>query len=124
MVDRLGIIPFPVLVTLPPAATRTQLLQRADVLEREAGHLARAARQIRDGINSNQSRLMADGVLNSRNWMLSVVMSHCFLQSALEGDSLDRSPGALEPRAFWVSEQLVPRAARVGLDDGRPLRRP
>jgi hypothetical protein len=104
------------------------VLQRIDVLEREATHLANAARQMRAAINSGQSRLLTDGVLNSRNWMLSVVMSHCFIQSALdalgESDS-DRHgvwPKTAAPNAFVVSEFLVQRAGRVGVEDGGRLR--
>src|SRR5208282_1246966 len=120
MYDRLGINMYPVSVIPPPAQQRQMVLQRADVLEREADHLARAARQIRDGINWNQSRVLTEGVLNSRNWMLSVVISHCFLQTALEGAPHDAVPQSAyagktgTAAAFAVSEFLVQRAARAG----------
>jgi hypothetical protein len=126
VIDRLNINMFPVIVSPPSAASRAAILERINVLEREAGHLANAARQMRAAINSGQSRLLTDGVLNSRNWMLSVVMSHCCIQSALDGggDS-DRHgiwPKTGTPNAFVVSDFLLSRAGRVGVEDGGQLR--
>jgi hypothetical protein len=128
VIDRLNINIYPVIVSPPSASSRGPVLQRIDVLEREATHLANAARQMRAAINSGQSRLLTEGVLNSRNWMLSVVMSHCFIQSALDapgGSDSDRHgvwPKTATPNAFVVSEFLVQRAGRVGVEDGGRLR--
>lgn len=120
MSDRLGINRYAVQVLPPKPAIKGPALQRLDVLEREAEHLALAARQMRNGIMTNQNRLLTDGMLNSRNWMLSVVMSHLFLQAALEPPygSSQTSPGSLDPHAFIVAKILTQRAADAGLKDG------
>ena len=127
MTDRLGVNMYPVMVGPPRPAVKAQILQRMQVLEREAEHLARAARLMQAGVNGNQSRLLTEGMLNSRNWMLSVLMSHIVLQAALEGsaDASDQAglwPKAGTARAFVVADILVPRAARFAMDDGSRLR--
>ncbi len=127
MPDRISIGKIGVIVERPHDFVKGRLLQRASVMEREAEYLALSARQIRDGLQLNQQRLLAEGVLNSRNWMLSVVMSHCFLQWALEPPiSTPAKPtGAAQKHEdrFWFVEQfLVDRAVRAGKQDGEALR--
>jgi hypothetical protein len=120
MADILGIGSFPVKVTPVKGLALSRLKSRLDVMEREAHHLLTAVRDMKNGLARNDNRLTTSGVMNSRNWALSVVMSHCYVQNLLGADSHGGSgfAGYLTPSASVQSRTLFQRAAELGTDDG------
>lgn len=120
MADRIGVLKYPVKVTPVSGTALVQLRKRLDVMEREAEHLRIAVKDMKNGLSRNDNRLLTSGVMNSRNWSLSVVMSHCYVQNLLGADSHGSSgtPGMLTPSASFQGEILFQRAAKAGIEDG------
>ncbi len=75
MADRLGITNYPVNVTPVGGAALSKLRNRLAVMEREVEHLRTAVKDMQNGVARADNRLLTSGVMNSRNWTLSVVMS-------------------------------------------------
>lgn len=119
-VDRIGVTKYPVSVTPVKGAALAKLKQRLDVMDRELDHLRTAIADMRNGIARGDSRLLTDGVMNSRNWTLSVVMSHCYVQAMFGANAKGSSgfPGQATPLPGFQAETLFARAGRVGSEDG------
>ena len=120
MADRLGVTHFPVNVTPVRGAALAKLKNRLDVMEREAEHLRTAIKDMKNGLARNDNRLLTSGVMNSRNWTLSVVMSHCYIQNLLGAGSRTGSgwQGQLTPWAAFQGKTLFLKAAEAGIEDG------
>lgn len=120
MADRIGVLKFPVRVSPVGGNARLQLRKRLDVMEREAQHLVTAIKDMKNGLDRSDNRLLTSGVMNSRNWTLSLVMSHCYVQNLLGEGSNGSSgfPGMLSPSASYQSLVLFERAAKAGTEDG------
>jgi hypothetical protein len=88
-----------------------KLKSRLDVMERELNHLRTAIHDMRNAINRVDQRLLTSGVMNSRNWSLSVVMSHCYAQSLL---------GAGAPGSSGFPGMATPSAPRLRRNGGAP----
>ena len=96
MKDRIGITSYPVNVTPVSGAALTSLRARIDVMEREARQLLMAVTHMKTAINaSGNSAGLASCVMDSRNWTLSVAMSHCYIQSMLGAKTSYALPIAL-----------------------------
>lgn len=120
MADRLGITNYPVNVTPVAGAARSKLMSRLDVMEREVEHLRTAVKDMKNGLARNDSRLLTGGVMTSRNWTLSIVMSHCYIQNLLGAGSNTGSgwAGQFTPWAALQSRTLFLKAAEAGISDG------
>ena len=120
MADRIGVTKYPVSVTPVSGVPLTRLKQRLDVMEREVNHLRTAVADMKNGINRGDNRLLTSGVMNSRNWALSVVMSHTYIQSILGGGAPNSSgfPGQATPLPWFQAEILFARAGKAGAEDG------
>lgn len=120
MADRIGVLKYPVRVTPVGGSARLQLRKRLDIMEREAQHLITAIKDMKNGLDRSDNRLLTSGLMNSRNWALSVVMSHCYAQNLLGADSASSSgfPGMATPSASFQAEILFQRAAKAGIEDG------
>ncbi len=119
MIDRLQVTKFPVAVSLPQGPTKMKVMARLAIMEREAMHLATAVRDMRNAILRTDSQLFASGMMNSRNWTLSVVMSHTYLQTVVDaGVGSSGFPGQMTPLAAWQGDFLFNRAAQMGVRDG------
>jgi hypothetical protein len=120
MVDRLGVTHWPVNVTPVDGPLLVKLKARLDVMEREARHLLTAVADMKNGIARRDTRLLTSGVMNSRNWTLSVVMSHCYVQTML-GKNAGSSgfPGMLHTGPGVQAHLLFPRASEAGVEDAR-----
>jgi hypothetical protein len=120
MSDPLNVAHWPVHVTPVTGAALTKLRARLDVLEREAQHLRTAAQDMLNGLTRNDSRLLTNGVMNGRNWALSVVVSQCYVQNILGKDAPGSSgfPGQLSPWPYIQSTTLYGRAAKLGAEMG------
>ena len=94
-------------------------------MEREARHPATAVDDIKNAIQRNDQRLLASGVMNSRNWTLSVVMSHCYIQTLPGGNAPGSSgfAGQATPLPTIQLDLLFPRAVKAGVEDGARDRR-
>ncbi|MBS0522976.1 MAG: hypothetical protein JSS04_04995 [Proteobacteria bacterium] len=120
MIDRLGVTKYPVAVTLPQDIRKAKVLARLATMEREAMHLATAVRDMRNGILRSDSQLFVGGVMNSRNWTLSVVLSHCYLQTLVDAGVYSSGfSSQATPSAFFQASILFQRAAEMGANDGR-----
>lgn len=120
MTDRIGVTKYPVAVTLPQGVRKAKVLARLATMEREAMHLLTAVRDMRHGVQRSDSQLFVGGMMNSRNWTLSVVMSHCYLQSINDaGVTNSGFPGQATPGAWFQAYELFRRASETGTSDGR-----
>ena len=119
MTDRLGVNKYPVNVTPVSGAVLVRLKQRLDVMEREARHLMTAVADMKNGLARNDQTLLTGGVMNSRNWTLSVVMSHCYIQAILgKNAGSSATPGMATTLPWFQAETLFARASKAGNDDG------
>lgn len=121
MVDRLGVTNYPVAVTLPQKdPKKAKILTRLATMEREAMHLLTAVRDMRNGILRSDNQLFVSGVMNSRNWTLSVLMSHIYVQVAVDaGVTSSGYKGLASPSATIQSYILWQRAIDAGVHDGK-----
>lgn len=120
MADRIGVTQHPVSVTPVDGVQLMQLKHRIEVMERELNHLRTAIADIKNGINSNNSRTLTSGVMNSRNWTLSIAMSHSYIQHVLGAKAPDKSgfAGQDTPDPSRQLETLFMNAVRAGGVDG------
>lgn len=117
-VDRIGVLLYPVSVTPVSGVAKTRLMQRIVLLEREIEHMRTAVRDMRNGANMDDSRLLTSGVMNSRNWTLSAVMSHFYIQSLLGGNAGHSTPGFATTAPWFQADLLPSRAGKAGAQDG------
>src|SRR5688572_12318875 len=116
MADRLGIINHPVSVTPVNGEALNDLKKRLDLLEAEIQHMLTAVKDMKNGIHANNNRLLTSGVMNSRNWALSAVVSHCYIQFLLGANPSDRY-GKSQFIARFHLYDLFKRAAEMGAND-------
>jgi hypothetical protein len=120
MVDRLGVLKYPVNVSPVSGAALAKLKQRLDTMEREVHHLQIAVGNMKKALARGDNRLLTDGVMDSRNWTLSVVMSHCYVQTILGANAGSSGfPGMATTIPTIQSEILFPRAVQAGCEDGK-----
>jgi hypothetical protein len=122
MKDRLHVVQYPVSVTPVQGAALDDLKKHLLVMEAELGHLVTAVRDMKNGISTNSSRLLTGGVMNSRNWAASVVMSHCYVQSLLGANAGDNAANDHIVSRFHLYD-LFKRAAEMGVNDAIETRR-
>ena len=114
MSDRLGVTMYPVDVSPPSPGNRQKLLRRLDVMQRELAHTQMAVSQLRKALqHSASTKPVADGVLNSRNWVLSLMMSHAFIQTMLDNDNPYFSVRCIQTR------MMAEKAVQEGMDQAR-----
>ena len=133
MTDRLGISDYPVPVTSVTGFARQKLLARLDVMQRELRHQETAIATIRRltmGMPQSSGFMVAavaaltdmksltDGVTNSRNWTLSLAMSHCYIQTALFPQSPDILSALGLTKPSNQLRTLFGRAVDAGVADG------
>ena len=118
--DRLGVLHYPVNVTPVGGRQLAALKDRVATMEREVRHLSMAVTNLRNSLNRNDNRLMADAVMNSRNWALSVVMSHCYVQALLGANAGSSGfSGMATSLPSIQNDILFGRAVQAGSDDGK-----
>jgi hypothetical protein len=85
--------------------------------------LRTAAQDMRNGLLRNDSRLLTSGVMNARNWALSVAVSQSYIQNILgsnaPGSSGFTGQGQLSPMPYIQSTTLYGRAAKLGAEEGQ-----
>ena len=117
-IDRVGVLRYPVEVNLVGGAALQNVRNRVNTMEREVRHLATAVADIRNALSRNDSRLLASGVMNSRNWTLSCVMSHCYIQGILLPFAGAAKPGPWAGSGPYAQFDLWATAASIGANDG------
>ena len=121
MTDRLRITPWSVHVTLPQGLAADALRQRLSVMERELNHLKTAVADMKSTLARKDVRALGSGLLNSRNWTLSVAFSHCYVQKLL-GMGAPMSSGMANTASPFPDLQLdvlFGRAVKAGIEDGK-----
>lgn len=106
----MGVTSVPVDVVDKGPAVRGKALQRLAVMQRELQHLQMAITDLRVALSQEprQQRALVSAMMNSRNWVLSLVASHAYLQ-ALNGASYQNVDQL---------DQMASRAAMTGRGDG------
>src|SRR5262245_52017793 len=118
MLDRLGVTHYAVMVTPVTGRALDDLKARVRVMKREVGHLMTAINRLENRIENGGD----DAVMDSRNWTLSIVMSHCYIQSLLGANpGLQASDNDLIAR-FQLYD-MFQKAAKTGADDAIATRR-
>jgi hypothetical protein len=109
--DRVGVRQYPVRVVRSHPVVEQEVLKRLDVMQRELMYLQGAISRLRTSLpnRSAPTGVLPDAVMDSRNWVVSLVMSHAFIQAMLAGD---------DPPTRDQVEKLAARAASLGEMDG------
>jgi hypothetical protein len=119
MEDRLGVTRYPVSVTPVAGQAQRKLLARLDLMERELAHIQTAIRDMKLAVRQGSSSLLARAVMNSRNWVLSLVISHSYIQMILGANAGSPGfPGAATTLPGFQLDLLFGRAAKAGVEDG------
>ena len=81
----IGLSQVPISVSAKTPAIRKKVLARLDVMQRELERVQMSIAALRHALAAPQpsSRPIADAIMNSRNWSLSVAMSHAWIHSML-----------------------------------------
>jgi hypothetical protein len=81
-------------VAIETPEIRRKILLRLDIMQREMKHIQVAMTALKHALLAEKpsSRPLADATMNSRNWVLSVAMSHAFIQAMLEPDKPHTDP--------------------------------
>jgi hypothetical protein len=108
--DRIGVGKYSVRVEREHPALEAEVMKRLDVMQRELNHLQHAITRMKAWLpqRTNQGHALVEAVMDSRNWTVSLVMSHAFIQGMLAG---------LKAPAPDQVEKLAARAAQLGLQD-------
>jgi hypothetical protein len=109
--DRIGVRKYPVRAVRSHPLLEKEVQKRIDVMQRELTHLQHAVSRLRTALPNRAAptSALADAVMDSRNWVVSLVMSHAFIQAMLAGD---------DPPNRDQVEKLAARAASLGEMDG------
>jgi hypothetical protein len=109
--DRVGVRNFAVKVERSHPLLEKAVLERLDVMLRELQHAQNAVLRLKALLpqRSASTASLAHAVMDSRNWVVSAVMSHAYVQAMLAGDT---------PPARDQVEKLAARAASLGEMDG------
>jgi hypothetical protein len=73
---------------------------------------------MKNGLARNDNRLLTSGVMNSRNWTLSAVMSHCYVQNLLGADATGGIFAGQVTSPTIQGLTLFRLAVLAGVDDG------
>ncbi len=86
--DAIGVQLFPVQADRIDPPFDKLVLDRLDVMQRELQHVQNAISRLRGALSQGAAptRALAQATMDSRNWVLSVMMSHAYVQSWVEGD--------------------------------------
>jgi hypothetical protein len=119
--DRLGVRRLAVSVIPLAGAAQQKVLDRLDVMERELKHVHTAIKDMRNAVRSGRPGApLASAVMNSRNWVVSVLMSHAYVQQMLAAQVSMGGPGTItvgpSAQGFWL-RGLAERAVEAGMDD-------
>lgn len=121
MEDRLGVLKsYPVNVTPVNKIAQQRLLARLDKMEGHVGHVLTAVRDMKNAVRHGSTGVshasLATAVMNSRNWVLTVLAAHAYVQETLGTNS----HGSSSP-SFQLS-LLAERAIQAGLEDAQQER--
>ena len=79
MEDKIGVTKWPVHVSPLNGTAQIRFFNHLDVMERELAHLQTAITDVKNGARHSNNRLLASGLMNLRNWALSIAMSHGYV---------------------------------------------
>jgi hypothetical protein len=113
--DYIGVTQIPVSVSPKTPAVRKKALARLDVMQRELSHVQSAMNRLRMALNAPQpaSRPIGDAVMDSRNWTLSVAMSHAYIHSLLSTFEFSEGVGTPLPNMKTNADNLPDLFARA-----------
>src|SRR5262245_22323465 len=85
--DRVGVSQYAVRVERNYPPLEAEVMKRLDVMQRELNHLQNAVTRMKAWLpqRAGQDRALLEALMDSRNWTLSLVMSHAFVQRLLAG---------------------------------------
>jgi hypothetical protein len=115
LIDKLGVRNYPVSAYCPSQEARQKVLKRLGVMQKELEHTQRAIAKLTHELQHPapaSTNSLGDRIMDSRNWVLSLIMSHSYIQRVLEPD---RTMGALCP---IQTRMLMGKAADEGYREG------
>ena len=114
MSGRVDVRMYDVKVSPPSPENRKKLLRRLDVMNRELAHAQMAVSQLRNALqHPGSTKSLADGLLNSRNWVLSLLISHAFIQMILDNETPYFSMHTIQTR------MMAHEAVQEGMEQAR-----
>jgi len=83
-------------------------------MNKELAHAQMAVSQLRNALqHPGSTKSLADGLLNSRNWVLSLVISHSFIQMVLDNETPYFSMHTIQTR------MMAHEAVQEGMEQAR-----
>ena len=114
MSGRVDVRMYDVKVSPPSPENRKKLLRRLDLMNRELAHAQMAVSQLRNALqHPGSTKSLADGLLNSRNWVLSLLISHAFIQMILDNETPYFSMHTIQTR------MMAHEAVQEGMEQAR-----
>jgi hypothetical protein len=96
-------------------AEKEKIKTRLRIMQKEMLHLDESMRQIQRALDANSDDALRSAVTNSRNWALSVLMSHAFVQGLLRKGA---KPFSVNNSNGFFVEMLAQRAVKAGWEEG------
>ena len=113
--DPISIRLYPVAVSIPAGPTKQKVLKKLEEMQREIDHIRTALAETKRAVATGDSRALASGVMDTRNWTISLAESQGYLQSVLRpppGSDYSGSSGA------YFVDMLFSRAVKLGIQRG------
>src|SRR5688572_4194620 len=118
--DRVGVRKFSVRAIRSHPEIETKALKRLEVMLRELDHVQGALLRLKAALTNRSmpTSSLASAVMDSRNWTVSLIMSHAYIQRIVAGD--DTIAGLKKDHGHV--ETLAAKAASLGeTDAGKEL---
>ena len=112
MADPLSVHLYPVVVAPPTGNAKHMVVPKIREMSSELQHLQSAVSRMQHAVISGDSRTLVSAVMDSRNWALSLVESHCYIQRALYSGG--GASGASHPGG--QCQLLFNRAVKAGVE--------
>jgi hypothetical protein len=106
---------------MPQGLAADRFRTELDLMERKVDHLKTAISDMKNALSLGDTTRLASGVMNSRNWTLSVVVSHCYAQSltGMQAPMSSGRPNTASPFPEFQLDILFRRAIKAGIEDGK-----
>jgi len=121
MIDRIHVRSLSVNVTPVRGKALRNLQARVDVMDREVKHMQLAITHLKHAVRHPESPTagLASAVMDSRNWMLSLVMSHAYVQYLLGENAYGTS--AAPVMLSVLADRAVNAGAQYAKKDGATI---
>src|SRR3954452_3729117 len=118
MQDRMGVRDYPVRAAPPSGTAQTKVEARLSLMQNELARVQSALAELRHAVQLHEHRQLTSALMDSRNWVLSVLASHSYVQEML-GPSGPAPPPLGKGASLVVAghtQGLGPAGVRVAQD--------